>query len=74
MGLARSERRALRRIGQAVSRSDPRLDSMLAAFSSFNAGEPKPRREQLRLTPRLVLGALERRMRIAPPMTGRRLS
>ena len=74
MGLSRSERRALRRIGQAVSRSDPRLDSMLAAFSSFNAGEPKPRREQLRLTPRLVLEALGRGMKTAPPMTGRRLS
>ena len=74
MGLARSERRALRRIGQAVSRSDPRLDSMLAAFSSFNAGEPKPRREQLRLTPRLVLEALGRGMKTAPSMTGRRLS
>jgi hypothetical protein len=74
MGLARSERRALRRIGQAVSRSDPRLDSMLAAFSSFNAGEPKPRREQLRLTPRSVLEALGRGMKTAPPMTSRRLS
>jgi hypothetical protein len=57
-----------------VSQSDPRLDSMLAAFSSFNAGEPKPRREQLRLTPRLVLEALGRGMRTAPSMTGRRLS
>jgi hypothetical protein len=47
---------------------------MLAAFSSFNAGEPKPRREQLRLTPRLVLEALGRGMKTAPPMTGRRLS
>jgi hypothetical protein len=58
MGLSLSERRALGRIGRAVSRSDPRLDSMLAAFSSFNAGEAKPRWEQLRLTPRRVLGAL----------------
>ena len=40
MGLARRERRALRRIGKAVGKSDPRLDSMLTAFSSFNAGEP----------------------------------
>ena len=40
MGLARPERRALRRIGKAVGKSDPRLDSMLTAFSSFNAGEP----------------------------------
>ncbi len=58
MGLSLSERRALGRIGRAVGRSDPRLDSMLAAFSSFNAGEAKPRWEQLRLTPRRVLGAL----------------
>jgi hypothetical protein len=74
MGLVRSERRALRRIGRAVGRSDPRLNSMLAAFSSFNVGEPKPRREQLRLTPRRMLGALERGMRTAPSLTGRRLS
>jgi hypothetical protein len=31
---------------------------MLAAFSSFNAGESKPRREQLRITPRRVLAVL----------------
>ena len=73
MGLARSERRALRRIGKAIRQSDPRLNSMLAAFSSFNVGEPKPRREQLRLTRRMV-GALERGMRAAPSHTGRRLS
>ena len=73
MGLARSERRALRRIGKAVGRSDPRLNSMLAAFSSFNAGEPKPRREQMRLTWRMF-GVLERGMRAAPSTTGRRLS
>ena len=58
MCLSLSERRALSRIGKAVGRSDPRLNSMLAAFSSFNAGEAKPRREQLRLTPRRVLGVL----------------
>ena len=68
MGLALRERRALRRIGKAVGRSDPRLNSMLGAFSSFNAGEPKPRREQLRLTPRRVFGAL------GPAKTGRPLS
>ena len=37
MCLSLSERRALGRIGKAVSRSDPRLNSMLSAFSSFNA-------------------------------------
>jgi len=73
MGLARSERRALRHIGKAVGQSDPRLNSMLAAFSSFNAGEPKPRREQLRLT-RRMFGALGRGMRTAPSLTSRRLS
>ena len=45
MCLSLSERRALSRIGKAVGRSDPRLNSMLAAFSSFNAGETKPRWE-----------------------------
>jgi len=73
MGLARRERRVLRRIGKAVGKSDPRLDSMLTAFSSFNAGQPRPRREQLRLTPRRVLGALERGMRGSPSLTSRRL-
>ncbi len=73
MGLSLSERRALRRMAKAVGQSDPRLNSMLAAFSSFNAGEPKPRREQLRLT-RRMFGALERGMRAAPSTTGRRLS
>jgi hypothetical protein len=76
MGLAPREKRALRRIGKAVGRSDPRLNSMLAAFSSFNAGEPKPRREQLRLTPRRVLGALGRRVfgALGPGVTGRPVS
>ena len=76
MGLALRERRALRRIGKAEGRSDPRLNSMLAAFSSFNAGEPKPRREQLRLAPRRVFGALGRRMfgALGPSMTGRPVS
>ena len=58
MGLSLAERRALSRIGKAVGRSDPRLESMLAAFSSFNAGEAKPRREQLRVTPAGLLHAL----------------
>jgi len=43
MCLSLGERRALSRIGKAVGHSDPRLNSMLAAFSSFNAGESKPR-------------------------------
>ncbi|MDQ2812931.1 MAG: hypothetical protein M3Z75_13915 [Actinomycetota bacterium] len=45
-------------IGKAVGRSDPRLNSILAAFSSFNAGEPKPRWEQVPTTPRRLLGVL----------------
>ena len=61
MGLSLSERRALRRMAKAVGQSDPRLNSMLSAFSSFNAGESKPRREQLRLTPGRVFGALRLR-------------
>jgi hypothetical protein len=58
MCLSLSERRALSRIAKTVGQSDPRLNSMLAAFSSFNAGESKPRREQLRITPRRVLAVL----------------
>ncbi len=48
----------LRRIGKAIGRSDPRLNSMLAAFSGFNAGETKPRWEQLRMTPMRMLAAI----------------
>jgi hypothetical protein len=61
MILSLSERRTLSRIGRDVGRSDPRLNSMLAAFSSFNAGTSKPRWEQLRLTPRQLLGVIPRR-------------
>lgn len=58
MGLSLAEKRALSQIDKDVGRSDPRLESMLAAFSSFNAGEAKPRREQLRVTPARLLRAL----------------
>ena len=58
MSLSLRERRTLSMISKAVGRSDSRLNSMLAAFSSFNAGEPEPRCEQLRVTPRRVLGVL----------------
>jgi hypothetical protein len=58
MGLSLGERRELRKIGRAMRRSDPRLDSMLSAFSSFNAGESKPRWETLHITPRRILSLL----------------
>ncbi len=58
MGLSLGEKRRLRRIGKAIGRSDPRLNSMLAAFSGFNAGETKPRWEQLRITPKRMLAAI----------------
>jgi hypothetical protein len=61
MCLSLGEWRELRKIGKAVRRSDPRLDSMLSAFSSFNAGELKPRWETLPLMPRRVLTALSTR-------------
>lgn len=58
MCLSLAERRVLSQIGKDVGRSDPRLESMLGAFSSFNAGEAKPRQEQLRATPVRLLLAL----------------
>jgi hypothetical protein len=58
MGLSLGERRELRKIGRAVRRSDPRLDSMLSAFSSFNLGQSKPRWETLHVTPRRMLSVL----------------
>lgn len=42
------EQRLLDRIGETVSRSDPRLASMLATFGHLTAGEAMPGREQLR--------------------------
>lgn len=41
------DQRLLENIGVAVSRSDPRLASMLATFGRLTAGEPMPDGEQL---------------------------
>jgi hypothetical protein len=65
MCLSLSERRELRRIGRAVSRSDPRLDSMLSAFSSATAGESKPPWETLPMTPRRILTVLDAAIKAA---------
>ncbi len=47
MRLSVREQRQLDTIGKGVSRSDPRLASMLATFGRLTAGEPIPDREQL---------------------------
>lgn len=47
MRLPRSERRRLRRIGQAITMSDPWLATWLAAFSGLAAGDAMPAHEQL---------------------------
>jgi hypothetical protein len=47
MVLSVREQRQLDTIGEAVSRSDTRLASMLATFGRLTAGEPMPDREQL---------------------------
>lgn len=53
MCLSVREQQQLDTIGDAVSRSDTRLASMLAIFGRLTAGEPMPDREQLtRLTGR----------------------
>jgi hypothetical protein len=53
MSLSVGEQRQLDTIGDAVSRSDARLASMLATFGRLTAGEPMPDREQFtRLTSR----------------------
>jgi hypothetical protein len=71
MCLSLAERRVLSQIGKAMGRSDPRLDSMLAAFSSFNTGETKPRQEQLRVTPARLLRALRPGAITVPAPRGR---
>ncbi len=48
MCLARREQRLLEQIGEQVTRSDPRLASMMAAFGRLAEGEAIPAREQLR--------------------------
>jgi hypothetical protein len=47
MSLSRRQERLLRGIGEAVSRSDPRLAGTLAVFARLTAGEAMPGREQL---------------------------
>lgn len=51
MSLSCRQQRLLRRIDDAVRRSDPRLASMLAIFGQLTAGEKMPSREQLRTPP-----------------------
>jgi Protein of unknown function (DUF3040) len=48
MGIAYRQRRLLRRIDRALSRSDPELAAMLSMFSRLNASEGMPARGQLR--------------------------
>lgn len=47
MRLPFSERRKLRRIGRAISRSDPRLASLLDFFSRLAADDAMPGHERL---------------------------
>jgi hypothetical protein len=47
MRLPFSERRRLRRIGKAISRSDPRLASLLGMFSKLAAADAMPGHEAL---------------------------
>lgn len=51
MSLSRRQQRLLNRIDDAESRSAPRLAGMLAVFARLTAGEPMPRREELRTKP-----------------------
>ncbi|MGH3195101.1 MAG: hypothetical protein ACRDNT_04025 [Streptosporangiaceae bacterium] len=48
MSLSRRQQRLLTGIDNAVSRSDPRLASMLATFGQLTTAEPMPRRGELR--------------------------
>jgi hypothetical protein len=48
VSLPSRQQRLLREIDQAVTRSDPRLASMVAIFTRLAAGEQMPGREQLR--------------------------
>jgi hypothetical protein len=48
MSLSRRQQRLLNRIDDEESRSAPGLAGMLAVFARLTAGEPMPRREELR--------------------------
>lgn len=71
MSLSRRQRRLLQEMSDAVSRSDPLLARKLAVFSQLSAGQPMPRREQLRtLASRIRAALLPAATR---PAAGRRL-
>ena len=57
MSLPSRQQRLLREIDNAVSRSDPRLASMVAIFARLAAGEQMPGREQLQTPASRMLGA-----------------
>jgi hypothetical protein len=57
VGLPSRQQKLLREIDKAVSRSDPRLASMVAIFARLAAGEQMPGREQLQTPASRMLGA-----------------
>lgn len=58
MPISFGEQRVLRRIDEAVCRSDPRLAPMLATFARLTAAEAMPERERLRTLARRVRAVL----------------
>lgn len=58
MPISFGEQRVLRRIDEAVCRSDPRLAPMLATFARLTAAEAMPERERLRTLARRVRSVL----------------
>ncbi len=48
MGLPIGERRKLRRIERAITRTDPRLDALYAMFTRLGRWEAPPSAEQVR--------------------------
>jgi hypothetical protein len=64
MTLPLRERRALKRIGKGIDRSDPRLAKMYSAFGSFNSGERMPSPEQFRILAILFRSGRPSRARI----------
>ena len=72
MNLSSRQQRLLWEIDDAVSRSDPRLASLLAMFGQLTAGEEMPGREQLRTPPlSRVRAALLAAAGAAAALTGR---
>lgn len=65
MGLPIGERRKLRRIEQAISRTDPRLEALYSMFTKLSGPDTMPRLERVRA--RAIRRAARMRVRRTAP-------